>query len=146
MSHTYKSGLILTCALLQFACSSAVANEPIASTPPNMLAYTTGLDGVGFAPLFGNRFEEAYMAMVHLPAGLESPAHVKSADMFGVIIEGEMVHIAADATNNEEVRLPSGSFYHIPAGVPHISKCVSEADCVTFLYQDGKFDFNVVTP
>lgn len=40
-----------------------------------------------------------------------------------------------------EVRLPAGSWYRIPAGFAHVSACVSAADCVTFLYQDGRFDF-----
>ena len=34
-----------------------------------------------------------------------------------------------------------GSYYEIPAHLPHVSACVSDADCVTLLYQDGAFDF-----
>jgi hypothetical protein len=45
------------------------------------------------------------------------------------------------ADPSSEVVLPEGSFYKIPAGLAHVSKCVSQIDCITFLYQDGKFDF-----
>lgn len=121
------------------------AQEPIVSTPPSAMTFETSPEGVGFASLNGDRFQEAYMAMVELPAGTVSPAHTKSADMFGVMISGEMVHTITDETIQDEVRLPKGSYYHIPAGVPHVSKCVSEVDCVTFLYQNGKFDFLPIT-
>ncbi|MEM8825047.1 MAG: cupin domain-containing protein [Pseudomonadota bacterium] len=120
--------------------ASALAADPIAVTPPPALDWATTPEGVAFAPLVGDRFAESYMAMVQLPAGLISPAHTKSADMFGIIVSGAMTHVALGDIGSEVV-LPEGSFYHIPAGVPHVSSCVSEVDCVTFLYQDGAFDF-----
>ena len=36
--------------------------------------------------------------------------------------------------------------FGVSAGVGHVSKCISYVDCVTFLYQDGKFDFVPVNP
>ena len=81
------------------------------------------------------------MAMVRLPAGLVSPPHTKSANMFGVVVSGTLVHQAHGRQSGPETRLPAGSFYKIPAHVPHVSKCVSRTECMTFLYQDGKFDF-----
>jgi uncharacterized RmlC-like cupin family protein len=113
---------------------------------PNQLDWETTEEGVAFAPLVGQRFEEPYMAMVQLPGGLISPAHIKTANMFGVVVSGTMVHAAIGADSGNDVLLPAGSFYKIPANLPHISKCVSEADCVTFLYQDGKFDFLPTEP
>jgi len=98
-------------------------------------------EGAAFASLKGNRFVESYMAMVKLPAGIVSPMHVKSANMFGVVISGTFSHIAQGAEPSTEVLLPPGSYYMIPAGLAHISKCVSKVECISFLYQDGKFDF-----
>ena len=115
---------------------NVVTNVPAADMPWEITA-----EGVGFAPLIGERFEEAYMAMVKLPAGLVSPAHVKSANMFGVMISGTMTHLAVGADPSLEIPLSEGAFYKIPAGIGHVSKCISDVDCVTFLYQDGHFDF-----
>ncbi|MCY6381112.1 hypothetical protein [Hoeflea prorocentri] len=129
------------------ACTMpALASEPITNAPPDQFAWERTAEGVGFAALDGNRFEEAYMAMVRLPAGLVSPAHTKSATMYGVVVSGVLVHTEAGVGKNEETRLPPGSFYKIPADLPHVSKCVSSTDCVTFLYQDGRFDFLPVQP
>mgnify|MGYP003625991456 FL=1 len=131
---------------LTIGCAN-VSPTPIAmnSVPADALAYYVTPEGVAFAALHGERFEEAYMAMVRLPAGLVSPPQVKSANMFGVMISGAMVHNALNAGATNDIVLPAGSYYQIPAGVAHVSKCVSEIDCVTFLSQDGKFDFQQVS-
>ncbi len=121
--------------------SDASESPFVTNLPPNSLDWETTEEGVAFAPLIGKRFDEPYMAMVQLPHGLVSPPHTKTANMFGVVISGTMVHSRVGADSAAETLLPAGSFYKIPANLPHISKCVSAVDCVTFLYQDGKFDF-----
>ena len=121
--------------------ANAVDNSRrIINTPPSHLEWKVTDEGVGFAPLQGDRFNEAYMAMVKLPAGLVSPSHIKSSSMYGLVVSGVLVHVA-NGLSSEEVELPAGSFYKIPAGLAHVSQCISKVDCITFLYQDGKFDF-----
>jgi quercetin dioxygenase-like cupin family protein len=122
----------------------AKAATKITNTPPTSLVWETSKEGVGFSALIGNRFAEPYMAMVRLPAGLVSPAHIKSANMFGVVVSGTITHIARGTEDDTEIPLSAGAFYKIPAGIAHVSKCISTEDCVTFLYQDGKFDFKPV--
>lgn len=113
----------------------------IINKPAAQLNWEMTGEGVQFAALQGDRFSEAYMAMVRLPAGLVSPAHIKSANMYGLVVSGTITHHAVDVGPDDEVALSAGSYYKIPAGLAHISKCVSDVDCVTFLYQDGGFDF-----
>jgi hypothetical protein len=132
---------ILLLAATAFPNSASATDTRITSVPARQLAWETTPEGVAFASLTGDRFTEAYMAMVRLPAGLASPPHIKSANMFGVMISGAMIHYPAGANPAEQMRLELGSFYRIPKDLAHVSKCVSDEDCVTFLYQDGKFDF-----
>lgn len=120
---------------------SATENEQIINISSQKMDWKKTNEGVAFASLVGDRFSEAYMAMVRLPAGLISPPHIKSANMFGVVLAGTLTHNAVGENPSNEVLLPKGSFYKVPAGVAHVSKCVSKTECVTFLYQDGKFDF-----
>lgn len=126
-----------------FITASVVHAEDtsIQSTPTSALKWAATPEGVAFAPLIGDRFVESYMAMVKLPAGLVSPPHTKTANMFGVMMSGSMVHSAVGADPKNDVVLPEGSFYKVPKNVPHVSKCVSDTECIAFLYQDGKFDF-----
>lgn len=136
MKHL-AAAIALTC------LAGPVLADPIQNLPADRLTWEQTPEGVAFAALRGDRFSEPYMAMVRLPAGLVSPAHTKSADMFGVMIEGTMTHVATGEEGS--VPLSEGAFYRIPAGVPHVSSCISQVDCVTFLSQDGRFDFLPVT-
>lgn len=113
----------------------------ITALPTDALNWETTPEGVAFAALNGDRFAEEYMAMVSLPHGLISPAHTKSMDMFGLVITGAMTHVPAGTDPKDGPLLTAGAYYHIPAGMPHISSCLSAEDCVTFLYQPGAFDF-----
>lgn len=138
MTIPYRAAVLA----LSTACTTLPAmaeGAEFITLPPAQLDWQPTPEGVAFAALDGNRFEEPYMAMVRLPSGLVSPAHTKSANMFGVVVAGTMTHNAVGAETG--TALPRGSFYKIPRDVPHISQCISEVDCVTFLYQDGKFDF-----
>jgi len=137
--------LSLACAIALLPAHTAMAGSQILNEPTEKLDWQTTPEGVAFAALVGDRFAEAYMAMVKLPAGLVSPPHTKSANMFGVMISGSMIHVPVNSNPQDEVVLPQGSFYKVPKNLPHVSKCVSKTDCVTFLYQDGKFDFLPVT-
>lgn len=66
--------------------------------------------------------------------------------MFGVMLEGEMIHYTSQDNPETARRMGPGSFYSIAAGTAHVSACVSETPCVAYLYQDGAFDFQPVTP
>ena len=68
---------VLAC-LLALSAPLAAAEPEITNLAPPALDWTTTPEGVAFAPIEGDRFAGAYMAMVRLPAGLVSPAHVKS--------------------------------------------------------------------
>ena len=130
------AGFIFTLSGASLAHAEAITNIP---TP--QLDWASTPEGVAFAPLVGERFSEAYMAMVRLPAGVVSPPHTKTANMFGVMISGAMTHVAHGEDPTGAPLLEAGSFYKIPKDLAHVSSCVSTTECVTFLYQDGKFDF-----
>lgn len=130
---------ILPLFLTLLACP-AVASE-ITLVGPDALSWHTTPEGVAFASLEGDRFSEAYRAMVRLPSGTTSPPHIKSAVMVGVMLQGRMRHYAADADPGAAPEVGAGGFYKIPAGLAHISACVSAEPCITYLYQDGAFDF-----
>lgn len=116
----------------------AAADPAITLTPDTALNWETTPEGVAFAALSGDRWTEAYFAMVRLPAGTVSPVHTKSATMYGMILEGEMTHAIPGA---DTAPIGPGAYYEVPAGLPHISACVSDTPCVALLYQDGAFDF-----
>ncbi len=140
-SQFFRAILVVPLVTVLAATGLRASDASIENVPTDKMAWEVTEEGVGFAPLIGERFNEAYMAMVKLPAGLVSPAHVKTANMFGVVISGTMTHLAVGADPSLAIALAQGAFYKVSAGIAHVSRCISDIDCVTFLYQDGKFDF-----
>ena len=136
MTYLLKAMMVATL----FATTS-VSAEPIRLLGSGDFEWQTTPEGVAFAALQGDRFAEPYQALVRLPAGTVSPPHVKTASMFGVILEGEMIHYAHDEDPKSARRMGPGSFYAISAGAAHVSACVSAEPCIVYLYQDGAFDF-----
>jgi hypothetical protein len=143
MPMTFRTTLI-NLSVLAALCLPASASEgldTITLIPAPALEWASTPEGVAFAALDGDRFAGPYQAMVRLPSGISSPLHVKSANMFGVMIQGEMIHFAKGEDRQKALRVGAGSFYKIPKGLAHVSACVSKVPCIAYLFQDGKFDF-----
>ncbi|MEM8540934.1 MAG: DUF4437 domain-containing protein, partial [Pseudomonadota bacterium] len=133
---------VLLASIVAMAVAPTLANaDQIRLLDETDFAWETTPEGVAFASLTGDRFTESYQALVKLTAGTVSPPHVKSANMFGVMLQGEMTHYAADENPERARRMGVGSYYSIPKGMAHISACVSETPCIAYLYQDEAFDF-----
>ena len=134
---------LLTLSALTVLSLPAIASESRAITliSPPALNWIETPEGVAFAALEGDRQTGSYQAMVRLPAGITSPLHVKSANMFGVMVQGEMIHFAEEEGVDNALRAGPGAFYKIPKGLAHVSACVSDVPCIAYLFQDGSFDF-----
>lgn len=135
-----KRLLLASVVAMALAPTLAIADQ-IRLLDETDFAWETTPEGVAFASLTGDRFAEAYQALVKLPAGTVSPPHVKSANMYGVMLQGEMTHYAADENPDAARKMGVGSYYSIPKGMAHISACVSLTPCIAYLYPDGAFDF-----
>ena len=133
--------LLSTSFLLTLLASASASAGQITLLDADGFAWETTPEGVSFAALQGDRFAESYQALVRLPAGSVSPPHVKSANMYGVMLQGEMIHYTSGDNPETARKIGPGSFYSISSGAAHISACVSDEPCVAYLYQDGAFDF-----
>lgn len=136
MKHLFKTATVAA-----ILASASVGAEQITLLGSDDFAWETTPEGVAFASLQGDRFAESYQALVRLPAGTVSPPHVKTANMYGVMLQGEMIHYLSDEDPAAARRMGPGSFYSINSGAAHVSACVSEVPCIAYLYQDGAFDF-----
>ena len=132
-------------ALILALSAGPVLSEEITLIDADSLNWKSTPEGVAFAPLEGDRFAEAYRAMVRLPSGTTSPPHIKTASMIGVMLQGRMRHFAARSDPANAPEVGPGGFYKIPGGLAHVSSCVSEEPCITYLYKDAAFDFLPVT-
>jgi quercetin dioxygenase-like cupin family protein len=133
--------LLGTSGIAFLLATTSLNAEPIRLLGSDDFAWKTTAEGVAFAALEGDRFAGTYQALVKLPPGTVSPPHVKSANMYGVMLQGEMIHYVTGDSPDGARRMGPGSFYSISSGTAHVSACVSDAPCVAYLYQDGAFDF-----
>lgn len=141
MTHLFKIAVVAA-----ITTTASAEADPITLLGSNDFAWETTPEGVAFASLQGDRFAESYQALVRLPAGTVSPPHVKTANMYGVMLQGEMIHYVSDEDPDIARRMGPGSFYGISSGTAHVSACVSETPCIAYLHQDGVFDFLPVQP
>lgn len=97
--------------------------------------------GPEIAPLWGDPTRGPYGALLHVPAGFESPMHRHSHDERVVVITGASIHWAEGEDRGDARTMTAGDYMLMPAGVNHVSAATSDGDCIEFITQDGRFDF-----
>lgn len=115
------------------------AAEPSINLPVTSLKYfDTGVGPLKAAPAFGDLSKGAHSTFVKLPAGFVSPLHYHTADYYGVVISGVVAN--APLATSPDVPLPAGSYWFQAGKANHVTKCLSQNECVVFITQSAKFD------
>jgi uncharacterized protein DUF4437 len=131
-------------ALLASAAGAEPPNQSSVSMPTTQLKYrSTGVTDnvhgeVKAAAAYGDSSHGPHGTFLKMPGGFVSPVHTHSSDEWGVIIAGVF---ANGKPGSQDILLPAGSYFLQKAAEPHVSKCVSENECIIFLSQGGKYDF-----
>lgn len=148
------SAILLSTATLLF--SSQLQAEPAAgdshpkhaskliSLPPADLKWVEipGAGGIKYANVRGNLSGKGpYEAFVIFPAGKDNPFHTHSQDLPTVVLKGTFYAVI----DGKRVEYPAGSFYNLPAKLPHYSGCNKGEDCLLFQYQADHFDLVPLT-
>jgi hypothetical protein len=130
--------------LLAATASAEQQNQTSVSVPTTQLKYgSTGVTDnvhgeVRAAAAYGDLSHGVHGSFLKLPGGFASPVHTHTSDEWGVIVAG----VAANGKpGSPDVLLAVGSYFFQKAGEAHITKCVSENECIIFLSQGGKYDF-----
>lgn len=97
--------------------------------------------GAQISPVTGDPMKGAYSAFVKLPAGQDHPLHTHTNDVKAVIISGTFVVTPEGGT---ESKLGPGSYFMVPGGMRHTSRCDAGAPCVFFQEGTAKFDVKPV--
>ncbi|SFB28363.1 Cupin domain-containing protein [Collimonas sp. OK607] len=144
MKAQLKTLLLLTATLCstQLLASNAASATPAAkliSLPAADLKWTEIPDtgGIKFANARGNLAGKGpYEAFVIFPAGKDNPFHTHSQNLPTVVLKGTFYAVI----DGKRTEYPAGSFYDLPAKLPHYSGCVKGEDCLLFQYQADHFD------
>ena len=97
---------------------------------------------VAFGTVAGDRADGAHGTFVRIPPGQATPLHTHGAAYHAVVIEGKFEN-PIDGDADSQVTLGKGSYYYVPAGAAHITRCAADSpvDCLTYFHQDVSFDF-----
>ena len=112
---------------------------PLVSAPTAALKWqeVPNSGGIRYANVRGDIFGKGpYDAFVLFPAGKHNDFHSHSANLPTVVLKGTFY---ADI-DGKRTRFPAGSFYNLPASLPHESGCEKGEDCLLFQYQSNNFD------
>lgn len=142
--------------LVQFAAASTLAigiaagaahvsaqdiNTFVSRPAPTFLFGPTGVETeigeLRASPAFGNLSKGVHGTFIKMPGRFVSPRHTPE-DYFGVVIQGVGVNTQE---GKPDVKLPVGSNWLQKGEEQHVTKCVSETECLFFIYQLGKFDY-----
>lgn len=133
--------LVLTCGS---GSSGLAQNAPASiSIPAGSIGFVaTGVKAdageLKAGPAYGNLATGKHGTFVRMPAHFVSPLHTHTADYYAVVIEGAAVN-TQDGRN--DAVLPIGSYWFQRGKEKHVTKCVSDTDCLFFIVQPDKFDY-----
>jgi beta-alanine degradation protein BauB len=98
----------------------------------------SGVDGPKRAIVFGDPNKGAHGFYVRLPPKWASANHYHSANFHAVLIDGEIVNNYDGQT--EEVRIGKGGYFSTASNVNHVTKCLSNTECILYVQMDAAFD------
>lgn len=117
-------------------------NTSISRPAPTFLFGPTGvktdIGELKASPAYGDLSKGMHGTFIKMPARFVSHLHTHTEDYFGVVIQGTGVNTKE---GKPEVNLPVGSFWLQKGKEKHVTKCVSDTDCLFFIFQPGKFDY-----
>ena len=135
--------LLLVAAGASFADNNIKAGKPavqsLVSFPAADLKWRElpGTGGIKVADVRGSITGKGpYDAFVIFPAGKDNPYHLHTQNLPTVVLKGTFYAVI----DGKRIDYPAGSFYNLPANMPHYSGCAKGDDCLLFQYQADHFD------
>lgn len=134
------AGLAAASATLASAPAKTEAKaQPLVSFPAAELQWRElpGTGGIKVADVRGSITGKGpYDAFVIFPAGKDNPYHLHTQNLPTVVLKGTFYAVI----DGKRIQYPAGSFYNLPARMPHYSGCEKGDDCLLFQYQADHFD------
>ncbi len=98
--------------------------------------------GVDFGAVYGDFSKEAHGKLARFAPGVASPPHVHTHAYWAVVIQGTVTNPFEGEEDPPE--MGPGDSWHVPAGVEHVTACVSEEPCLLYAHMDDLWDITVV--
>lgn len=139
----FRSAVLLfaTCSCLT-AFASAESGADRRTVPADQIEFQQIAPFVQMGAAWGDRAVGSHGTFGRFPGDAASPPHTHSGAYYGVVIAGVMTN-PFDGEDNP-TQMKAGSYWYVPAGVEHVTACVSKESCLFYFHADGAFDFKPV--
>jgi len=115
------------------------ADDKPAAVPFEQLEWVEMAPFVSMSTVNGDKSTGAHGTFGKFKPNSSSPPHTHTGAYRGVVISGVMTNPFNGEKNPP--KLTPGSYWYVPAGVAHVTSCVSDTPCIFYFYSDEKFDF-----
>ena len=124
------------------AASSAPESPDVsANVPVEQLQFYRNPDGLVFANAWGDPATGPHSNYIRLSGRTASPPHIHSSSYYGVVIYGI---VSNERRGQPDRPQRTGSYWYQTGGEPHVTKCLSPANCLIFVTSRGRFDIHPV--
>ena len=108
------------------------------SVPVTELKFYENKEGLTIADGWGNPATDAHSNFIKMAGGAASGVHTHTHSYYGVVVSGVVVNTVV---GSEDQPLPAGSYWYQKGGERHVTKCISQTECVFFVTAKGGFDY-----
>lgn len=141
----YKSAILAAVAVVAASAATAQPAPDNAAdslnVPVGQLRFYQNRDGLTFANGWGDPAKGPHSNYIKLPGSYASPLHVHTSSYYGVVIIGVVVNQRPEQADQP---LAPGSYWFQKGGEPHVTKCLSQGECLIFVTSQGRFDIHPV--
>lgn len=133
--------LMLSCGQAAVAQSTAPPQpdaDQSVNVPVTALKFYTSPEGLSLADARGDPRHGPHSNYIRIPAATGSPLHIHTSSYYGVVIAGV---VSNERSGDPDRPLMAGSYWYQKGKEPHITKCISQVECLIFVTSQGAFDF-----
>jgi beta-alanine degradation protein BauB len=120
--------------------SSGTTGRGTSNIPFTTLSFQpiSGVEGPNRAIAFGDPKQTAHGFYLRLPVGFDSGLHYHTANYGAVVLEG-MIENDYEG-QDRPVTLTKGGFFATDSKVNHVTRCLSDTECIVYVQMDSAFD------
>jgi len=107
--------------------------------PVTELKFYQNKEGLTIANGWGDPASGAHSNYIKMAGGTASGVHTHSSSYYGVVVAGVVANEAPGATHDRP--LSAGSYWYQKGGERHVTKCISQTECIFFVTSKGGFDY-----
>lgn len=96
-------------------------------------------DKEGLTVARGDPASGAHSNYIKMPGGTASGVHTHTYSYYGVVIAGVVANELPGSKQDHP--LPAGSYWYQKGGEQHVTKCISQTECIFFVTSKGAFDY-----